>query len=63
MTYIKYQTEREESGRQKERKGVSKRREIGSDLGKRLKTKGSQGDEKEKEGRVMNTEVSGQCTS
>ena len=55
MTYIKYQTEREESGRQKERKGVSKRRKIGSDLGKRLKTKGSQGDEKEKEGRVMNT--------
>ena len=52
--------ERGESGREKERQGVSKRREIGSDLEKRVKTKGSQADKKEKEGRVINTEVRGQ---
>ena len=55
--------ERGESGREKERQGVSKRREIGSDLEKRVKTKGSQADKKEKEGRVINTEVRGQWTS
>ena len=40
-----------------------KRREIRSDLENHVNTKGSLGDEKAKEGRVMSTEVSGQWTS
>ena len=40
-----------------------KRREIRSDFENHVNTKGSSGDEKAKEGRVMSTEVSGQWTS
>ena len=42
---------------------MRKRREIGSDFKKLVKTRESYGDEKEKVGRVMNAEVSGHWTS
>ena len=51
-----------QAGRKKERQGVMKQREIDSDLESRVKTKGSQGDGKEKQGREVSTEVSCQWT-